>query len=120
MTARLRALRSDAGVASLELVSYTFVLVLVAVLCVQGIFVSQATSVAQQAARDGARAQALGRDVRQEVLRALPPWATLDDLKTSYPGDGYRVEVSVRVPIVVRSITSSSFVVTRDAVLPRD
>lgn len=117
MTARDR--RGDAGQASLELVGFVAILVLVAVLCVQGLFVAQATSAAQQAARSGARAQALGNDVRTEVDRQLPDWLHLSSLSTSTPGDAYRVEVVVRVPIVVPGITSRHFTVTRDATMPR-
>ncbi|MGY4643334.1 TadE/TadG family type IV pilus assembly protein [Cellulomonas sp. URHB0016] len=118
MRARLRAARDEAGVASIELVSYSFVIVLCAMLCVQGIFLTQATSAAQQAARDGARAHALGRDVSAAVDRSLPSWATLEDLVPSSVGGAYTLRVSVRVPIGLPSFTSTSFVVTRDAVLP--
>ena len=54
-----------------------------------------------------------------EVHRQLPGWAQVESISTSYPGDGVRVEVAVRVPIVLPGITSRSFSVTRDAVLPR-
>ena len=123
MRARLERARrrtgSDDGVVSLELIGYVTVLVVVAILCVQGLYVAQVTSAAQQAARSGARAPALGLDVSNEVYRQLPDWAQVEDISTTYPGDGIRVEVSVRVPIVLPGITSRSFSVTRDAVLPR-
>lgn len=123
MRARLeqhrRRTRSDDGAISLELIGYVTVLVIVAMLCIQGLYVAQVTSAAQQAARSGARAQALGLDVSTEVHRQLPGWAQVQAISTSYPGDGVRVEVAVRVPIVLPGITSRSFSVTRDAVLPR-
>lgn len=116
---RRRPRRGDRGAVSLELVSFTFVVVLAAVLCVQGIFVTQATSVAQQAARDGARAPSLGRVVEDEVRRAVPGWATVDRIRTTGTPSSVRVEVGLRVPIVIPGVTSSRFVVTRDAVMPR-
>ncbi|MBO3088544.1 hypothetical protein [Cellulomonas dongxiuzhuiae] len=109
----------DAGLTSIELVSYVFVLAMIALVCVQGVFLTQVTSAAQQAARDGARAASLGRDVDHEVRRALPHWATVESISLTTPSDAYRVEVRVRVPVLLRGVTSSSFVVTRDAILPR-
>lgn len=118
---RVRADRraEDAGLTSIELVSYVFVLVLVTLVCVQGVFLAQTASAAQQAARDGARAASLGRDVDLEVRRVLPPWAVVESISLTTPSDAYRVAVQVRVPVLLRGVTSSSFVVSRDAVLPR-
>lgn len=114
---RARA-HGEAGVASLELVSYAFVLVLVAVACVQGVVLTQATSVAQQAARDGARAPSLGLDVATEVRDQVQDPLRVHDIRTTATPSSVRVEVDVRVPFVVPGI-SASFVVTRDAVMPR-
>lgn len=108
----------EAGTASIELVSFAFVLVLVAIIAVQGIVLTQATSVTQQAARDGARAPSLGRDVRSEVEDQIPDSLVLESVRTSTVADSVRVEVTVRVPFVVPGAWSS-FIVTRDAVMPR-
>lgn len=110
----------DGGQAAVELVGFVFILVLVASMCVQGVFLSQSVSAAQQAARDGARSYTLGhRDVRDEVERSLPDWAVIDDVRTTLPDDGVRVEVALRVRLVVPGVTFDDFVVTRDAVMPR-
>lgn len=118
MRARVLRARTDDGVAAIELVSYAFVLVLVAIMCVQGLVLTQATSATQQAARDGARAPSLGRDVATEVRRHVQDPLRLDGVRTTTTSDSVRVEVDVRVPVVVPGI-SSSFVVTRDATMPR-
>lgn len=110
----------DSGQAAIELVGFVFMLLLVASLCVQGVFLTQSVSAAQQAARDGARGYVLGHgDVRREVERSLPDWAVIDDVNTTLPGGGVRVEVKLRVRLVVPGMTFDRFVVTRDAVMPR-
>ena len=108
------------GQATVELVGFVLVLMLVASLCVQAVFLTQSVSAAQQAARDGARGYALGyHDVRHEVERSLPEWAVVDDVRTTLPGDSVRVEVALRVRLVVPGMTFDELVVTRDAVMPR-
>lgn len=119
LAATRRRARGDGGSVAIELVGYVAVLVVVACLCVQGLYISQVGAATQQAARDGARAHSLGRDVDLAVRRQLPGWATVDDISTSAAGGASTVQVTVRVPLVLPGITSRSFVVTRDAVLPR-
>ncbi|SFJ82058.1 hypothetical protein [Cellulomonas sp. KH9] len=119
-TSPVRAtLRDDRGAAAIELVGYVTMVVITAMLCLQGVYVSQAGAVAQQAARDGARAQALGQDVAGAVRAQVPSWARLQDVRARVDGRAYVVEVDVRVPIVVRGVTSSQIVVSRDAAMPR-
>lgn len=109
----------DAGQASIELVGVVTILLVVTLLCVQGLFVAQVGAVAQQAARDGARAQTLGGDPDAAARRQIPGWATVESIASSSVPGGERVSVQLRVPIVLPGITSSSFVISRDAVLPR-
>lgn len=108
----------DRGSVTIELVGLVTILVVVASLCVQGLYIAQVGSAAQQAARDGARAQALGRDAVQAARNGLPDWVTVEDIRTSTGGGSSTVEVAVRVPLGLPGITSRSFVVTRDAILP--
>ena len=114
-----RAGGHDAGQASIELIGVVTILLVVTLLCVQGLFVAQVGAVAQQAARDGARARALGQDPAAAARRQVPGWATVESIDVEAVGGADRVHVQVRVPIVLPGITSSSFVVGRDAVLPR-
>ncbi|MBO9567780.1 MULTISPECIES: TadE/TadG family type IV pilus assembly protein [Cellulomonas] len=111
--------RDDRGSAAVELVGYVTMVVLAGMLCLQGVYVSQAGAVAQQAARDGARAQALGQDVVGAARAQVPSWARLQDVRARTVGGAFVVEVDVRVPIVVRGVTSSEIVVSRDATMPR-
>ncbi|GIG39070.1 hypothetical protein [Cellulomonas phragmiteti] len=108
----------DRGAAAVELVGYVTIVVMAALLCLQGVYVSQVGAVAQQAARDGARARALGQDVASAVYSQVPSWARVEDVRAQSSGGAFVVEVDVRVPIVVRGVTSASIVVSRDAVMP--
>ena len=113
------ARRDDRGSAAIELVGYVTTVVIAAMLCLQGVYVAQVMSVAQQAARDGARAHALGQDVVGAVRAQVPSWAHVQDVRSRVDGRAFVVEVDVRVPIGVRGVTSSQIVVSRDAAMPR-
>ncbi|MGV8977005.1 MAG: hypothetical protein ACOH17_03085 [Cellulomonas sp.] len=123
----MRALRRaigapEHGSAAVELIGLVAILLVVGSLCVQGLFLAQIGAATEKAARDGARASTLGRDVRTEVERQLPGWATIESLTTGTAAvascAGRCVRLEVRVPIVLPGITSSSFTVTRDVDLP--
>jgi hypothetical protein len=126
LRARVRRLRpaGERGAAAVELIGTAAILAVVGSVCVQGLYITQVGPATEKAARDGARAASLGRDVRTAVDRQLPGWAPIESLTTgaaavpSCGGDCVRVEV--RVPIVIPGITTSSFTVARDAELPRD
>lgn len=118
-----RSLRDDRGSAAIELVVVAFFLTVVASLCAEGIYVSQVGAATEKAARDGARAMSLGRDVSAEVDRQLPDWAQVESLRTGTDADascaGHCLRVEVRIPLIVPGFTSGSFTVARDAELPR-
>lgn len=122
MTARLRArVRDDRGSVAVESILYVFIVVLAAVICVQGIFLTQSVSASQRLARDAARSYATGAsalDVENQVRGALPSWARLERVTFPSSADA-AVKVELRVPIVVPGVTTSSFTVSRDAVMPR-
>ncbi|MCL2454770.1 MAG: pilus assembly protein [Micrococcales bacterium] len=109
----------DAGQASLELITYALLVTLVTLACVQGLYVTQAVSVAQQAARDGARAASQGQAVRPAVDRQVPDWAVVQGVRTTSTASSSRVEVEVRVPLMIGQRTVDWFTVTRTAVMPR-
>jgi len=119
MTTFRKRIRGDEGTAVVELVGVVTMLLIVTMLCVQGLFISQVGAVAQQAARDGARAHAVGHDPETAAREQIPGWATVESISVTDAGDARRVAVTLRVPIVLPGITSQSFVVSRDAVLPR-
>ena len=109
----------EAGQASFELIGYVFIVMLVAVMCLQAVYISQAAGVAQQAARDGARACAQGQSVQAAVERQLPSWAVLQTTPTCPPGADADVAVTIRVPLMVGHRTVDWLTVTRSAVMPR-
>lgn len=123
----MRALRRavgapERGAASVELIGVVATLLVVASMCVQGLFLAQIGAATEKAVRDGARAATLGHDVRAEVERQLPSWAHIESLTTGTAAipscAGRCVRLEVRVPLVLPGITSSSFTLTRDADLP--
>lgn len=117
---RRRAAGSDeTGSTAIELVGVVFILVVVTCLLVQGLVIAQAGAATQKAARDGARALALGRDASVATRAELPEWAQVERISSS-GGDSARVEVEIRVPIILPGITSHSFTLTRDAEMPRE
>ncbi len=111
--------RPDTGQASLSLISYALVVALVAVVLVQGLYVSQAVSVAQQAARDGALAAAHGENVSAAIDRQVPDWAHVQAVHASATGESVTVSVTVRVPLMVGSRTVDWMTVSRAVVMPR-
>ena len=56
----------ERGQASVELVGIVFTIVVVALLSIQGITVAQTASIAQEAARNGARTKATRRSASRE------------------------------------------------------
>ena len=123
LTVRARRCGREAGQASLELISYTLIVALAALACVQGIYVSQAVSVAQQAARDGARVCAQDPSYSRwspAVDRQLPRWAVRQSATctTDVSAGTATVVVEVRVPLVVGKRTVSWLTVPRKAVMP--
>jgi hypothetical protein len=111
--------RPDSGQASLSLISYALVVALVAVVLVQGLYVSQALSVAQQAARDGAVAAARGENVSAAINRQVPGWADVQSVDASAAGRSVSVSVTVRVPLMVGRRTADWMTVSRTVVMPR-
>jgi len=110
--------RSDRGSMSVELIGFVPVLTLVTLLLVQGFLAAAAVTSAQQAARDGARAASLGRDVSLAVDDQIPSWVTLENLDR-YACSGECVAVEVRIPIGIPGITVQDLTVTRTAEFPR-
>lgn len=116
----MRALRSilgsarrDEGSAAVELAAAVPIVILVMAAVLQTVSVISATSAANQAARDGARAVSLGRSATTAVEDSLP--GGIDDARVVTRGDG-RVEVEVDALRIVPFVPT--FTVTRSAVMP--
>jgi len=90
---------NEQGQASIELVAVLPVVLLVAAVVWQLALVGEAAWLTANAARAGARAEAVGRDPRAAVRSALP--AALErglDVEREQPGG---VRVSLRVPLLL-------------------
>jgi hypothetical protein len=112
--------RSDRGSMAVELVGFVPLLALITLLLVQGFLAATAVTSAMQAARDGARAWSLGRDVQLAVDAQLPSWVRLQDVdQYSCDGECLGVAVEVRIPIGIPGITVQDLTVTRHAEFPR-
>ncbi|MGL5859254.1 MAG: TadE/TadG family type IV pilus assembly protein [Angustibacter sp.] len=115
---------SDRGSMSVELVAVVPLLVLVTVVCVQGFTAVSAIEATARAARDAARAAALGQDASAAARRALPSGVGVDSI-TVTRGGGCPVpgavcaDVRVRIPVGYPGILAADGLsVHRQAVLP--
>ena len=115
--------RGERGSMAIELVAIVPVLVLVTILCIEGFLASAAAGAAQKAARDGARADSMGRDGVGAALDSLPGWVRNPKVSQGSAAKGgcagicYRVEVEV--PLVVPGFSTGVVTVARSAELPR-
>ena len=105
--------RRDAGSAAVELAAAVPVVILVMAAILQTVAVISASSAANPAARDGARAVSLGRSASTAVEDSLPDG--VDGARDVLLGDG-RVEVQVDAVRIVPFVPT--FTVTRSAVMP--
>jgi len=79
----IKASRSERGSVAIETIGVIALLVLVAIIAVQGVFAAQLGSVTESAARDGARALVTsGASPNTTVSNTLPGWAQLRSVKT--------------------------------------
>jgi hypothetical protein len=107
----------------IELVGMIPLLVMITILCVEGFLAAAAAGAAQKAARDGARADTMGRSGTSAAYASLPGWVKEARVqqgtaaKASCGGTCYRVEVDI--PLVVPGFTTSLLTVSRTAELPR-
>ncbi|GGM42919.1 TadE/TadG family type IV pilus assembly protein [Promicromonospora citrea] len=108
--------RRERGQAAVELVGLVFAMVLVGLLAVQGITVAQTASVAQEAARNGARAVSLGHDGAAAVEHTVPDGLDVKDVDVSVGDDGAaRVRVTLSAPLGVAGLTVVDVDLTRTA-----
>lgn len=109
----------ETGQVALELVGVVTLVVLAAMLCVQGVFVAQVYSTAQAAVRDAARVEAEGRSGRAALDARLPDWVEVERYDVEEGLDDVEVEVAVRLPVLGSSVTVGDVLVERSATFPR-
>lgn len=111
------------GQALVELVGVVFVIVLVAVLAVQGITVAQAASITQEAARSGARALSQGGDWEGAVDHQLPDGLELKEAtfdRARFDDGSARVEVTVLASLGLGATELTEIEITRSAEFPSE
>lgn len=115
---RARERAAERGQASVELVGIVFTIVVVALLSIQGITVAQTASIAQEAARNGARALSLGQDWDAVVRRTVPEGLVVRDAHPHVDDGAARVRVTVVAPLGIAGIELVDVSLTRTAVFP--
>src|SRR4051794_884379 len=95
--------RGEEGQASVEFVGLLPLLVVVALVAWQGVVAGQAWGMAGAAAREAARAAALGADP-EAAARSVLPGALRDGVTVDGDGDGVRVRLAVPVVVGNRSL----------------
>lgn len=108
----------ERGQASVELVGIVFTIVVVALLSIQGITVAQTASIAQEAARNGARALSLGQDWQAVVERTVPEGLDLREADPVVVDGAARVRVTVAAPLGLAGMELVDVSLTRTAVFP--
>ncbi|MBL0885458.1 TadE/TadG family type IV pilus assembly protein [Myceligenerans indicum] len=110
----------DAGQAMVELVGVVFVIVLVALLAIQGITVAQTASITQEAARNGARALSQGEDWRSVVEEQIPDGLELEAAEFAAEDGTARVQVTVSAPLGLGEMQVTDVSLTRAAEFPME
>ncbi|WP_407318718.1 hypothetical protein UQW22_18620 [Isoptericola halotolerans] len=108
--------RDERGQATVELVGLVVAVLTVGLLAVQGITVAQSASIAQEAARHGARALSQGHDWRAEVDRAVPDGIDVTRAEATLDDDAARVRVTVSVPLGLAGAPVVDVTLDREAV----
>jgi hypothetical protein len=109
--------RGETGQAAIELAGAVFILLLATVFAVQGVLIAQGASVAQESARNGARALSQDRDWRQAAQDSVPDgWDVR--LDHSFVGDRARVVTELKFPLGIAGIHVTDVRITRDAEFP--
>jgi ABC-type amino acid transport system permease subunit len=112
---RLRR-RGQRGSASLELLGYLPILLLLLLAGIQLFLAAFTAASAADAARTGARAASKGRpDAQAQAIGALSP-GLRDRASTRLLGE--RFEVTVRIPVVLPPLSSDRLTLTRSATMP--
>jgi len=106
--------RSQRGSASVELLGMLPLLLIAALAAWQLLLVACTVTATQDAARTGSRAAGLGGNGAAAAVGALPAWLRSGATASGGP----RVDLRVRVPIVLPGLTNDALTVRRSAELP--
>ncbi|MFI8525556.1 TadE/TadG family type IV pilus assembly protein [Promicromonospora sukumoe] len=115
-----RRARGERGQAAVELIGVVFAMLLVGLLAIQGITVAQTASIAQEAARNGARALSVGGDPGTEVRRAVPDGLDVQEMEAVVDDGTARVRVTVTAPLGLAGMRVVDVALTRTAAFPVD
>ena len=115
----MRRAQTDAGSLAVELVAAVPVLLVVTLLCVQGLGAAGGVAATPRAARDAARAASLGEDPVAAARADLPLAAELRGVSTGGGCGDVCVRVDVEVPLGVPGfVTLVRLPVSRTAAMP--
>lgn len=109
----------EQGQVAVDLVGVVVLVLLAAVLCVQGVVVSQVHSTTQAAVRDAARDAAEAGGGRAAFDARLPDWIQVERYAVSRGPHDVEVDVAVRLPVLGPSVTLDGLLVERSATFPR-
>jgi hypothetical protein len=110
--------RRERGQATVELVGLVVAMLLVGLLAIQGITVAQTASMAQEAARNGARSLSLGQSWRDVVEQAVPDGLDLREATAAVDDETARVRVTVSAPLGLAGMEIVDVSLTRTAAFP--
>lgn len=110
--------RRESGQATVELIGLVVAMLLVALLAVQGITVAQTASIAQEAARNGARSLSQGQNWEDVVERAVPDGLEVEDTDFDVDDRTARVRVTVSAPLGLAGMKIVDVALTRTAAFP--
>jgi cell wall-associated NlpC family hydrolase len=108
-------MRRERGQASIELIGFTFVVVIVLLGVTQLFIAGYTVTSAENAARTGARAASLGQDAEQAARDAMASWLVN---RSTVTVNGTEATVRVRMPVLLYHGDSEQLVVGRTAVMP--
>ena len=108
---------NERGAATVEVVGLLPWLLIAALAVWQILLVTFVATNVENAARNGSRAEGLGRDGSAAAVRSLTSWLQ-GDARVSI--DGTRTTVTARLPIIVPGLSTDGFTITRSAELPEE
>ena len=108
----------ERGQATVELVGLVFAMLLVGLLAIQGITVAQTASIAQEAARNGARSLSTGGGWEAVVKEAVPDGLDLREATPAVEDGSASVRVTVSAPLGLAGMDLVDVSLTRTAAFP--
>jgi hypothetical protein len=108
-------LTHSSGQATVELVTLIPFLFLAALLVWEILLLTFVATSAENAARNGSRAETVGDDGGEVAVESLTSWLQ-DDADVTISGT--RVTVSIEAPVIIPGLSTDSFLISRSAELP--